>query len=265
MSSEDIYPHYGFNFQSIHEHWKSTLGNVEAATKYLRFVSKRLQYWLLELGKWIDFDLAMTHLKEDLHVSDAESRLVWLALRRRVTLANMQRRRLLPGERVKDGDHLHADVPLSSDGIHDKVWHEDFARFYERALTRERRELRKLRETGLMPASKSEAQLKRVQPSEERVPGRPRLQWAWANRLLAYLFVTLRQEKAIYDDGEMWAALEGVFRDRNGKPITRKDMALWAHQYHNNKSCEEGPGKPKEHDRIDQIVKKIRGKDLTGP
>ena len=247
MSSEDVYPHFDFNFQRIHEHWKCSLGNAAAATRYLRVVSKRLEYWLLEQGTWIDFEFALKHLKEDLDISDGESCLVWLALRRRVGLANTQRRQLPPGESRKDAGDLFTDVPFSSDGIHDKVWHEDFARIYKRALTQERRELRKLRETGLIPASESETPMKRAQPREVRVLVRPRLQWVWANRLLAYLFETLREKKAICDDGEMWAALEGVFRDGNGKPITRKDLALWAHQYRNNKSREEQPGKPKKH------------------
>jgi len=180
-------------------------------------------------------------------------------------MANAQRRQL-DAARNEEGDcDIHVDVPISSDGTHDKVWHEDFRKTYKRALAKERKELEKLRETGYMPASDTEAPHKKMQPQDVRVLVRPRLQWVWANRLLAYLFEMLREEKAICDDGEMWAALDGVFRDRNGKPITRKDLALWAHQYRNNKSCEEEAGKPKKHQLVDQIVEKIRGKGLTGP
>lgn len=265
MSSDDVFPHFDFNVQRISEYWKGTLGNVAAAKKYLRVVGKRLGYWLAELGPWVDFDFAVRHLTEDLDIEDAESRLVWLALRHRVRLANAQRRQVA-ATRNEEGDYdIHVEVPISSDGAHDKVWHEDFGKIYKRALAKERKELEKLRETGLMPASDAEALRKRVQPQDVRVLVRPRLQWVWANRLLAYLFEMLREEKAICDDGEMWAALDGVFRDRNGKPITRKDLALWAHQYRNNKSCEEEEGKPKKHELVDQIVEKIRGKGLTGP
>lgn len=265
MSSDDVFPHYDFNFQRIRERWKGTLGNVAAAKKYLRVVSKRLEYWLAELGPWVEFDFAVKRLRENLDIEDGESCLVWLALRHRVRLANAQRRQFVAvrgGERDYD---IHVDVPISSDGTHDKVWHEDFGRIYKRALAKERKELERLRETGLMAASVAEATCKKMRPQDVRVLVRPRLQWIWANRLLAYLFEMLREEKAICDDGEMWAALDGVFRDRNGKPITRKDLALWAHQYRNNKSCEEDAGKPKKHEMIDQIVEKIRGKGLTGP
>ena len=57
----------------------------------------------------------------------------------------------------------------------------------------------------------------------------------------------------------MWAALDGVFADRRGEPITRKDLALWAHQYHNNKACAEETGKPKKHQAIDEILEEIQG------
>lgn len=157
------------------------------------------------------------------------------------------------------------DIPLSADGIHDKVWHKDFRNIYKTAMARERTELRKLRETGFLPASESTAVQKTAHRERVRVLERPRLQWLWANRLLAYLFEMLRKQEAICDDGEMWAALDGVFRDRNGEPITRKDLALWAHQYHNNKSCSEESGKPKKHELIDEIVGKIGGKDITDP
>jgi hypothetical protein len=263
MSSDDVFPHFDFNLPRISEYWKGTLGNVAAAKMYLRVVGKRLEHWLAALGPWVDFDFAVKRLREDLGIEDAESRLVWLALKHRVQLANTQRRQFAD-VRHEDYD-LHVDVPVSSDGTHDKVWHETFGRIYKRALAKERKELEKLRETGLMPASDAGAPRKKMQRQDVRVLLRPRLQWAWANRLLAYLFEMLREEKAICDDGEMWAALDGVFRDKNGKPITRKDLALWAHQYRNNKSCEEDAGKPKKHEMIDQIVEKIRGKGLIDP
>ena len=265
MSSEDVYPHFDFNFQRIRGHWRDTLGNYSAAAKYLSVVSRRLEYWLRDLGSWIDFDFAVRHLNEDLNLCEAESHLVWLALRHRVRLTNQQRSRLAPADSRRDHAELPVDVPLSSDGIHDRVWHEDFRHIYKKAMARERRELRKLRETGFLPASESTAVQKTSQVERVRVLERPRLQWIWANRLLAYLFETLRKNEAICDDGEMWAALDGVFRDRNGEPISRKDLALWAHQYHNNKSCEDESGKPKKHELIDQIVRKIEGKDITAP
>ena len=58
----------------------------------------------------------------------------------------------------------------------------------------------------------------------------------------------------------MWAALDGVFKDRKGDPITRKDLALWAHQYHNNKSSANEAGKPKKHELIDRAIERIQGK-----
>ena len=258
MSNDDVFPHYDFNLQRIREHWKGTLGNFAAAKKYLRVVSKRLEYWLADLGPWVEFDFAVKRLREDLCMDDAESQLVWFALRRRVRLANAQRRQVATAHREECDCDVH--VPMSSDGTHDKVWYEDFGRIYKKALKKERKELEKLRDTGLIPASDAEAPRKKMQMQDARVIVRPRLQWVWANRLLAYLFEVLREENAICDDGEMWAALDGVFRDRNGKPITRKDFALWAHQYRNNKSCEEEAGKPKKHEMIDQFIEKIRGK-----
>ena len=265
MGNEDSFPHFDFNFEKIREHWKVTLGNYSAAAKYLRVVSKRLEYWLLELGSRIDFDLAVKLLREDLNLREAESHLVWLALRHRVRLTNEQRCRLARAHRQRDDEEIRVDIPLSSDGIHDEVWHEDFGNIYKKAMARERKELKKLRETGLIPASESAAPQKNSRAEKVRVLERPRLQWIWANRLLAYLFEALREKEAICDDGEMWAGLDGVFRDRNGEPITRKDLALWAHQYHNNKSCEDQSGKPKKHELIDQIVEKIQGKNVTTP
>jgi hypothetical protein len=128
-----------------------------------------------------------------------------------------------------------------------------------RALARERKELRKLREVGMIPTTTDTTRQRSQRPERANVLERPRLQWIWANRLLAYLFETLRQKEAICDDGEMWAALDGVFMDKHGEPITRKDLALWAHQYHNNKAFGEEVGKPKKHELIDQAIERFQG------
>ena len=256
MIKEDCYPHFDFNFQKIREHWKVKLGNYAAAKEYLDVVDKRLQYWLHECGSWIDFDFAVKHLKEDLNLCEVESRLAWMSLRHRLRLANEQRRRLAPARR-RDAEEINVEVKLSSDGKHDAIWHADFRDIYKKATEREHKELKKLRETGLISIIEDGAPQK--SPKAARTPERPRIQWIWANRLLAYLFETLREEEAICDDGEMWAALDGVFMDRHGKAITRKDLALWAHQYHNNKACEDEAGKPKKHESVDQVIKEIQG------
>ena len=120
-------------------------------------------------------------------------------------------------------------------------------------------ELKRLRETGLIPVTKDVAPQKSIPADKPRSTERLGIQWVWANRLLAYLFETLREKEAFYDDGEMWASLDGVFRDRKGNPITRKDLALWAHQYHNNKAPGDEEGKPKNYDLIDTIIEKIQG------
>jgi hypothetical protein len=130
---------------------------------------------------------------------------------------------------------------------------------YMNVLARERKELRKLRDVGLFPDAADSTRQKSQRLDRAKALARPRLQWIWANRLLAYLFETLRQKEAICDDGEMWAALEGVFVDKHGEPITRKDLALWAHQYHNNKACGEEVGKPKKHALVDQAIERIQG------
>jgi hypothetical protein len=130
---------------------------------------------------------------------------------------------------------------------------------YMRALARERKELRKLRDIGMIAITTQAVNQKSQRLERANASERPRIQWIWANRLLAYLFETLREREAICDDGEMWAALEGVFVDKHGKPITRKDLALWAHQYHNNKACGEEAGRPKKHARVDQAIERIQG------
>ena len=257
MIKEDCYPHFEFNFQKIRDHWKVKLGNYAAAKEYLDVVDKRLQYWLHECGSWIDFDFAVKHLKEDLNLCEVESRLAWMSLRHRLRLANEQRRRLSPARRRHVAEEINVEVKLSSDGKHDAIWHADFRGIYKKATERERKELKKLRETGLIPIIEDGAPQK--SPKAARTAERPRIQWIWANRLLAYLFETLREEEAICDDGEMWAALDGVFKDRHGAPITRKDLALWAHQYHNNKACEDEAGKPKKHESVDHLIKEIQG------
>ena len=260
MSNEDCYPHFDFNFRKIREHWKVNLGNQAEAEEYLRVVEKRLKYWLQECGSWIDYDFAVKHLQKDLNFREVESRLTWMSLKHRLRLANEQRRRLSPAHRRRDAEEIKVDIKLSADGEHDAIWHSDFASIYKRAMARERKELRKLRETGLIPDRESVASQRSMKADKSRILARPRtIQWIWANRLLAYLFEKLREEAAIYDDGEMWAALDGVFKDRHGNAITRKDLAQWAHQYHNNKACENEAGKPKKHESIDQVIKEIQG------
>ena len=260
MSKEDCYPHFDFNFQNIREYWKVNLGNHVEAEEYLGVVEKRLQYWLQECGSWIDFDFAVEHLQKDLNLREVESRLTWMCLKHRVRLANEQRRRLSPVHRRRDAKEIKVDIKLSADGEHDAIWHTDFGNIYKKAMTRERKELQKLRETGRISGNENAAPRESAKAEKGRIPERPRMiQWIWANRLLAYLFEALREKEAICDDGEMWAALDGVFKDRHGDPITRKDLALWAHQYHNNKACEDEAGKPKKHQSIDQVIEEIEG------
>ena len=149
MGSEDLYPHYDFNFPKIREHWKQKLGSSEEAEEYLRVVDKRLGYWLQECGTWIDFEFALKHVREDLDLRDAESHLTWLALRRRVRLANEQRKRLSPSHPRQDVAELGIPIKISQDGAHDAVWHEDFRNIYLKALARERKELKKVEGDGL--------------------------------------------------------------------------------------------------------------------
>ncbi len=259
MGSEDLYPHYDFNFPKIREHWKQKLGSGEEAEEYLRVVDKRLGYWLQECGTWIDFEFALKHVGEDMDLRDAESHLTWLALRRRVRLANEQRKRLSPSHPRQDVAELGIPIKISQDGSHDAVWHEDFRNIYLKALARERKELKKLRETGFVPARKDSVPREGSRTKQSGPAVRPRIQWIWANRLLAYLFETLLEKEAICADDGVWAALDGVFADRHGEPITRKDLALWAHQYHNNKTSAEETGKPKKHQAIDEILEEIQG------
>jgi hypothetical protein len=258
MDDVDRYPHFNFDFQRIREYWTAKLASHTEAEEYLNVVQRRLEYWLAGCGSWIDFDFALRHLKEDLHVKDVESRLTWLALRRRARLGNEQRRRLSPGHRQREAEEVSVEVKVSEDGKHDAVWHEDFRDLYNTAIAKELKVLKRLRETGVTPV----AATRQKSPEGEGNPrdGRSRLQWMWANRLLAYLFESLRESEAICDDGGMWAALDGVFTDRQGNAITRKDLALWAHQYHNNKSCGDELGKPKKHGMIDEKIERIRGK-----
>ena len=97
-------------------------------------------------------------------------------------------------------------------------------------------------------------------PEQPPTAERSGVQWNWTNRLLPYLFEALRDEDAVGDDGELWAELDGVFRDKKGRPITRKDLGTWAYQYHNNKAPADEAGKPKNHELIDEIIEKIQGK-----
>ena len=260
MGNEDHYPHFDFNFQEIREYWKVTLGSHQAAQAYLRVVARRLGYWLQERGSWIDYEFAAKHLEEDLALKDVESQLTWLALRHRVQLANEQQASMALRHRGRDADGILIEVKRSSDGRHDAVWHADFRRLYMRALARERSELKRLRETGFIPIHEDGAAQMGPKTDKLGFAERSGIQWIWANRLLAYLFETLREKEAFNDDGEMWAALDGVFKDRKGDPITRKDLALWAHQYHNNKSPANEAGKPKKHELIDRTIERIQGK-----
>ena len=200
MGSEDLYPHYDFNFPKIREHWKQKLGSSEEAEEYLRVVDKRLGYWLQECGTWIDFEFALKHVREDLDLRDAESHLTWLALRRRVRLANEQRKRLSPSHPRQDVAELGIPIKISQDGAHDAVWHEDFRNIYLKALARERKELKKLRETGFVPARKDSVPREGTRTNQSGPAVRPRIQWIWANRLLAYLFETLLEKEAICAD-----------------------------------------------------------------
>jgi len=102
MSNEDRFPHFDFNFRLIRMHWETTLGCYGAAAEYLQVLERRLQYWLQELGSWIDYEFAARHLEEDLGLTDVESRLTWLALTHRLRLAREQQRRLAPRNRRRD-------------------------------------------------------------------------------------------------------------------------------------------------------------------
>jgi len=259
MSNEDRFPHFDFNFRRIREYWRMTIGCYREAAVYLRVLEQRLRSWIQEQGSWVDYEFAAKHLEEDLGLSDVESRLTWLALRHRLCLANEQKRRLAPRHRRRDSDGILIDVRQSSDGIHDPVWHVDFAHLYMKAMRRERKELEWLRATGIIPLDEDDAAQKSSKHDRPRSAQRSGIQWIWANRLLAYLFEALREREAFYDDGEMWAALDGVFKDRKGNPITRKDLALWAHQYHNNRAESNTAGKPKKHELIDEAIGQIEG------
>jgi len=157
MSNEDRFPHFSFNFRRIREHWRMTLGCYREAAIYLRILERRLRSWLHEQGSWVDYEFAAKHLEEDLGLRDIESRLTWLALRHRLCLANEQKRRLAPGHRRRDYEGILIDVRQSSDGIHDPVWHADFAYLYMKAMKRERKELEWLRETGSIPLDEDDA------------------------------------------------------------------------------------------------------------
>ena len=259
MSNEDRFPHFDFDFRRIRDHWETTLGCYRAAAEYLRVVERRLQHWLQEQGSWIGYEFAARHLEEDLGFSDVESRLTWLALTHRLRLAREQQCRLASGNRRRDAGGILIEVKLSSDGFHDTVWHADFARLYMKAMRRERKELERLHLSGFIPLEKDEAAQRGPKAEKPRSSQKSGIQWIWSNRLLAYMFEELREREAFSDDGEMWAALDGVFKDRNGDPITRKDLALWAHQYHNNKAGPDAAGKPKKHELIDEIIEQIEG------
>jgi hypothetical protein len=259
MSNEDRFPHFDFNFRRIRVHWKTTLGCYGAAAEYLQVLERRLQYWLQEQGSWIDYEFAARHLEEDLGLTEVESRLTWLALTHRLRLVREQQRRLAPRDRRRDADCILIEVTPSSDGQHDTVWHADFARMYLKAMHRERNELEKLHQTGFILLERDETAQRSPKPDRPRSPQKSGIQWIWSNRLLAYLFEALREREAFSDDGEMWAALDGVFKDRKGDPITRKDLALWAHQYHNNNAGPDTAGRPKKHELIDEAIEQIEG------
>ena len=151
MSGESLNPDFDFNFRKIHDHWRQTLANHAAAEKYLQVVEACLQKWLEGLGPWIDFELAAKHLREDLELSQVESHLSWVASRHRLLLTREEKKRLAREDAWPE-EEMRVDIKLSADGRHDAVWHEDFRDLYCKAMDRERKELRKLRETGVMPA-----------------------------------------------------------------------------------------------------------------
>ena len=151
MNRESLNPCFDFNFRKIHDHWRHRLANHAAAEKYLEAVEARLQQWLEGLGPWIDFEFAVKHLREDLDLSQVESHLSWVASRHRLRLAREERKRLSRDDAWRE-EEMRVDIKLSADGRHDAVWHEDFRDLYRKAMDRERKELRKLRETGVMPA-----------------------------------------------------------------------------------------------------------------
>jgi hypothetical protein len=259
MNAEDRYPHFDFNFKLIRQYWTTELGNYMDAKRYLRIVGKRLGYWLQNLGSWIDFSFAIEHAREDLHLSDVESNLTWLALRRRVKWGNQQKSMLPLRERERETCGVGVKVQISEDGIHDAVWHDDFRRLYFTRLAKERKLLKRLYETGSIPKARIVNEKATGMSKDCSNPERPHIQWLWSSRLLAYLFESLRENEAVEDEGAMWAAIDGVFTDRSGKTITRKDLALWAYQYHNNKVALDEQGKPKKHERIDSVIEQIHG------
>jgi hypothetical protein len=142
-------PHLDFNFGRIRGYWREKLDSYAAAAAYLEAVDTRLQKWLRELGPWIDFDFAVTRLQEDLELQQVRSHLTWLAFRHRLRLANDQRKRLSRDPSWRDED-IRVEVAVSADGMHDAVWHEDFRCLYVKAMEKERRELKRLRETGAL-------------------------------------------------------------------------------------------------------------------
>jgi hypothetical protein len=150
MSRRRSYPHFDLNFCKIHEHWRKKLADYTAAAKYLDTVNTRLQRWLEGLGPWVDFDFAMKHLQEDLDLCEVESHLNWLASLHRLRLAKEEKKRLSRGECWGEKQQRPVEIKISSDGRHDAVWHEDFRDIYRKAIERERKELRKLREIGVV-------------------------------------------------------------------------------------------------------------------
>ena len=152
MSDEGSYPHFDFNFQKIRGHWTKKLANHADAAEYLESIDVRLESWLKALGPWVDFDFAVQHLQEDLDLCQVESHLSWLASRHRLRLTNEEKKRLSQDHHWRGEREILVEVKLSADGRHDAVWHEDFREIYRKAMERERKELKRLRETGAMPA-----------------------------------------------------------------------------------------------------------------
>jgi hypothetical protein len=157
MRHEDSQPLFDFNFQKIREHWMQKLGNPAAAAEYLNVVDARLKGWLETLGPWVDFDFAVGHLQKDLDLCQVESHLTWLASRHRLRLANEEKKRLSRDHHWRYEGEMRVEVKASADGRHDAVWHEDFRDIYRKAMERERRKLKKLRETEAMSAAEDNA------------------------------------------------------------------------------------------------------------
>lgn len=79
---------------------------------------------------------------------------------------------------------------------------------------------------------------------------------------MPYLIEELKTQGIIEPLGKsLWAAFDGIFVDPDFKPITTEDMALDASKYKTNVGGgKSDPKKPKQHPRIDKVIKKISEK-----